>query len=374
MDWYQRFDTNLWAFPAGVIRNSMPGCANSGFKWGSRFNSIAAVVTLGKSDSGEELIATSDGLNEAGLVINALYFAESDYEIESPDITKKMSMGMWGQYFLDNYDCVRDAIQGWVNEKARIITMEIPSVDENVSGKPAMMHMSLSDKEGRSAIFEYYKKDNIVKLHITTNVKLEHLDLPDSEYLCFNYLEDCRVMTNSPNYSEQVNLNHYWQWQWEEGATPEETEANLDMRTRTLPGTSRAPDRFARTSFYLKHTDRLAGTAAAVGQMFSLVRQVSTPIGYRAGGDADKPNDSSTIWNTVADHVNKKYYFQSTMFPNLIWVDLKQVSFANGHAAYKLPLYETDNSLNDKRLAGNVTNHLNEGAKMEGDFRFYSGL
>jgi choloylglycine hydrolase len=375
MDWYQRFDTNLWAFPAGVIRDSMPGCADSGFKWESRFNSIAAVVTLGISDNNEELIATSDGLNEAGLVINALYFAESDYDIESPTITKKMSMSIWGQFMLDNYGCVREAIQGWVEEKARIMTMEIPSVDKSVEGKPAMMHMSLSDKEGKSAIFEYYKKDGVVKLHITTNIQLEHLklNLTDSEYLCFNYLKDCRVMTNSPNYSEQVKLNHYWQWQWKEGATAEETTANLAMRTHTLPGTNRAPDRFARTSFYLDHTDRPAGSAQAIGQMFSLVRQVSTPNGYKISDDASEPNDSSTIWNTVSDHVNKTYYFQSTIFPNLIWVDLRQVSFANGCAAYKLPLYETDNSLNDKRHAGNVTRHLSEGVKMEGDFRFFAG-
>jgi penicillin V acylase-like amidase (Ntn superfamily) len=373
MDWFQRFDTNLWAFSAGVRRNSMPEDAENGFNWESRFNSIAAVITAG-SNNNVELISTTDGLNEAGLVINTLYLAESDYNIEAPAITKNMSMGIWGQYLLDNYGCVREAIQGWVKEKARIITMEIPSVKKGEPNKAAMLHISLSDKEGKSAIFEYYKSDGIVKLHITTNIQSEHLNLPDSEHLCLSYLDDCRIMTNSPNYSQQVKLNYYWQWQWEEGATPEEVTANSAMRTHTLPGTHRAPDRFVRTSFYLDHTDRQGGSEEAIGQMFSLIRQAAVPNGYRIDGNNAQPNDSNTIWNVVSDHTNKMYYFQSAIFPNLIWVNLRKVSFANGCVAYKLPLHETGNSpssyLTD-RPAGNVTSLLHQGAKAASDFQFY---
>ena len=268
MDWAERFDTNLWAFPAGVTRNSMPGNPSEGFEWTSKYKSVGSAITAGKNDNGKggflsgndnineeaEFISTNDGINEEGLVINGLYLAESNYTIKSASITNKMHMTIWGQYMLDNYTNVEEAIKGWVGKKVEIVTSIIPA-----GGKDGNLHMSLSDSQGNSAIFEYYKE----KLHISTNIKIASSDLPDDDYFTVNYFEDCNIMTNSPNYHQQVKLNYYWQWQWQwqwDEGEDFEKEANKEMRTHTLPGTHTAPDRFARSSFYLKYTKKESTT------------------------------------------------------------------------------------------------------------------
>jgi penicillin V acylase-like amidase (Ntn superfamily) len=43
MDWFERFNTNLWAFPANVTRYAMPGNKKS-YSWKSKYKSIASVI------------------------------------------------------------------------------------------------------------------------------------------------------------------------------------------------------------------------------------------------------------------------------------------------------------------------------------------
>ena len=69
-------------------------------KWTSKYGSVVTSVYN---------IATADGMNEKGLVMNMLYLAESDY-----GGTKKghppLSVSVWGQYALDNFSTVNEAV------------------------------------------------------------------------------------------------------------------------------------------------------------------------------------------------------------------------------------------------------------------------
>ena len=54
-------------------------------------------------------MGTADGMNEKGLVANILYLAESDYG--KPDGSKPpLSISLWGQYALDNFATVAEAL------------------------------------------------------------------------------------------------------------------------------------------------------------------------------------------------------------------------------------------------------------------------
>ncbi|AZD67444.1 choloylglycine hydrolase [Pseudomonas chlororaphis] len=68
MDWKTDVATNLWVFPNGMRRSGEVG--QNSIKWVSKYGSVVA--------SGYD-IATTDGVNEAGLAANLLWLAESEY-------------------------------------------------------------------------------------------------------------------------------------------------------------------------------------------------------------------------------------------------------------------------------------------------------
>lgn len=282
MDWYEDLGSDFWAYPKGMKRDG--GLGEGSIEWISRYGS----VTLSGYDVG-----TADGMNEAGLVANLLYLAEADYATESGEGKPKLSVGAWAQYALDNYATVAEAVAGLSAEPFQIVAPALPN------GKAAGLHLSLSDKSGDSAIFEYVNGELVV----------HH----GSEY---------QVMTNSPTYDEQLALTAYW------GQI-----GGLSM----LPGTNRAADRFVRTSFYLQSVPKFEEPRLATSAAFSIIRNASVPLGIT---DANAPNIASTIWRSVADHDAGRYYFESAVSPNAFWVDLENLDLAEGSQPQRLSLKE----------------------------------
>jgi choloylglycine hydrolase len=73
---------------------------------------------------------------------------------------------------------------------------------------------------------------------------------------------------------------------------------------------------------------------AAAG-VLSVMRAVSTPFGLHTPGE---PNNSSTLWRTVADQKNLVYYFDSATSPNAFWVSLANLDLKEGAPAMKLTM------------------------------------
>lgn len=63
----------------------------------------------------------------------------------------------------------------------------------------------------------------------------------------------------------------------------------------------------------------------AVASVFSQMRAIGVPLGME---DPDHPNISSTLWRTVADHDDRRYYFETAVRPSVIWVDLAELDFS----------------------------------------------
>lgn len=291
MDWQTEMPTNLWSFPRGVERNGVAG-PNS-MTWTSKYGSVIA----SGFDAG-----TADGMNEKGLVANMLYLVESEYVTPTKnDPRKPLSISLWAQYFLDNYATVAEAVKAMRQEPFYIITTMTPD------GKPGQLHLSISDATGDSAIFEY----------VDGKLQIHH----DRKY---------QVMTNSPVYERQLALNDYW---------------NEIGGVTMLPGTNRAADRFVRASFYINAIPQTSDINEATASVFSVIRNVSVPRGISTPG---QPNISSTLWRTVADQKNKRYFFESTRSPNVFWVNLADLNFTKGSPTMKLTL--TDGAV----YAGNV--------------------
>lgn len=291
MDWSEDMGSNLWIFPAGIRRDGHAGPHSP--TWTSRYGSV---ITAGYD------IGSVDGINEKGLVMNALYLAETDYG--APDRKRPhMAISLWGQYVLDNFASVDETVKVLAKEPFQIIAPPLPN------GKPLSIHLSISDASGDSAIFEYVHGKLVI-----------------------HHGRQYKVMTNSPIYDKQLALYEYW-----------ESIGGLKF----LPGTNRAADRFARASFLLDAVPKqldpnyIAGVPKqsyayqAVAEVMSVQRAVSVPLGIST---PDQPNLSSTIWHTVADQKNLIYYFDSATRPNTFWVDLHKLDLKPGAPVKKLTM------------------------------------
>jgi penicillin V acylase-like amidase (Ntn superfamily) len=261
MDWGEDMRSNLWVFPRGMLRDGAAG-PNS-VKWTSKYGSLA----VSSYEAG-----TADGMNEKGLVINGLYLAESDFG--KPDGRPTMSIMAYGQYVLDNFGNVAEAVEGLRGDSFRVIAPVLPN------GRGATAHLSLSDPTGDSAVFEYI-----------------------GGTLVIHHGKQYKVMTNSPTYDQQLAIEAYWQ--------------SVDPLT-FLPGSINAADHFARVSFLINAIPRdldphtitavPGGTYEnqAVASVLSVMRSIGVPLGITR---PTKPNISSTLWRTVWDHKNKVLFF-----------------------------------------------------------------
>lgn len=65
------------------------------------------------------------------------------------------------------------------------------------------------------------------------------------------------------------------------------------------------------------------------------MRNVSVPLGISL---PERPYIASTRWRTVSDQKNRVYFFESTLSPDIFWIDLKGLDFSSGAPVKKLSL------------------------------------
>ena len=281
MDWKVDVGTNLYILPRGIHH---AGKANPrSLEWTSRYGSVVA--------TGYDA-ATTDGMNEEGLVANALWLVESKYPDVNSTPKPVLPLSIWAQYVLDNFATVQEAVSALEKEPFLVWTTKVPGED-----RLATLHFSISDASGDSAIVEYIEGRQVI-----------------------HHNRSYQVMTNSPIFDEQLALQQYWK---QIGGTT------------FLPGTNRAADRFARASFYINAIPRAGAPDVEVASVFSVMRNVSVPYGINT---PEEPNISSTRWRTVADQKRKIYCFESAVTPNTFWVNFKDVDFSPTAKVKKLDL------------------------------------
>ncbi len=303
MDWKENIPANLWVFPRGMERHG--GVGPNSMKWKSRYGSV---VTSSWD------IATSDGMNEKGVVANMLWLAESDYpEFDITGDQKGLAISLWLQYVLDNFATVAEAVRELEKEEFVVVSSIIPGTDRFTT-----LHLSLSDASGDNAILEY----------IDGKLVIHH----DRSY---------NVMTNSPIFEEQLAVNQYWK------SIP---------GTVMLPGTNRAADRYVRASYYIDAIPQTDNIREALASVFGVIRNCSVPLGISS---ETEPNISSTRWRTVADQKNLIYYFDNVLNPNVIWVDFSKLDFSEQAAVRKLGLSANENYSGESSQDFKVSSPLN---------------
>ena len=292
MDWGEDMHSNMWVLPRGMKRDGRGG--KNTVSWESKYGSlIVSAYDIG----------TAEGMNEKGLVVNELALVESDYG-KPPEGSKVISLSTWPQYVLDNFATVAEAVADLRKENFRVQTVVLGT------GRPANMHLVISDATGDSAVFEYVEGKLVI-----------------------HHGKQYRVVTNSPTYDKQLAIMEYWK--------------DAGGISKSLPGTSRAADRFVRASFlldilpgvvsptYISGTPEKSFKFQAPMAVLSLMRSVGTPLGF---ANEEQPWVSSTIWRTVSDSTNRVVIFDSALTPATFWVKLDELDLRPGAPVKKLQL------------------------------------
>lgn len=290
LDWKEPIGTNLYVMPRGMEREGYD--ESNTVKWISKYGSV---VSVGYD------VGVNEGMNEMGLVCNLLYLPGTVYSLPN-DTRPYMSTSVWAQYVLDNFATTSEAVAELSKDKFQINAPSMPG------GNATTLHMAISDASGNSAIIEYI--NGVISIH------------EGAEF---------QVMTNAPTYDKQLAINEYWS-----------EIGGLKM----LPGTNKSSDRFVRASFYVKALPKKLSHQMALAGVFGIINNCSVPMGIST---PDQPEISSTQWRSVSDQKDKVYYFESTLSPAIIWVDLSKCDLRKGASVLKLDLIN-----NTKTLVGEM--------------------
>lgn len=292
LDWKEPIGTNLYVMPRGMEREGYD--QPNTIKWKSKYGSV---VSVGYD------VGVNEGMNEKGLVCNLLYLPGTVYSLPN-DTRPYISTSVWAQYVLDNFATTSEAVAELKKDKFQINAPAMPG------GNATTLHMAISDAMGNSAIIEYI--NGVISIHEG---------------------EEYQVMTNAPTYDKQLAINEYWK-----------RVGGMKM----LPGTNNSSDRFVRASFYVDALPRNASHQMALAGVFGVINNCSVPMGIST---PDEPEISSTQWRSVSDQKDKVYYFESTLSPAIIWIDLSKCDLSRGASVLKLDLIN-----NTKTLVGEMNN------------------
>lgn len=299
MDWPESTEPILTAFPRGMVRNGgMVGpetiVKNNPAIWTSKYGSLVTTVYG---------IGTADGLNEKGFAGHMLFLTATDFGPR--DASKPgLQAGLWLQYLLDNAADVDEALA---------LMKKVQIVMASAHGRDATVHLAIEDAAGDSAIIEFVKGKMVV-----------------------HHGKQYRIMTNDPTYDKQLEL------------LAQQDYSKPSSETR-LPGNVKPTDRFQRAAYFASMLPDPKNERQAVASILAIARNVSVPFGapYKGFGIYN------TEYRTAINLTEKRYFFELTTSPNVLWVDLKKIDLTKGAPVLTL---DPDNI----ELSGDVTAKLSK--------------
>ena len=302
MDWPTTTDPILTVFPRGMERDgSRLGpevvIQDNPARWTSKHGSLVTTIYG---------IGTADGLNEQGLAAHMLYLTATDFGPRDP---KKAGVhaGLWAQYILDNAANVIEALA--------LLDVIQPIMIE-AHGRKATVHLAIEDASGDSAIIEYIDGKPVI-----------------------HHGKEFRIMTNDPPYDQQLALLKKLDF----------SKPSSDM---PLPGNVKATDRFQRAAYYSALLPEPKDERQVIASILAIARNVSVPFGapYKDFGIYN------TEYRTATNLTDKRYFFELTTSPNLIWADLKKFDLTSGSPVMLL-------NPDDIALSGDVTSKFQKADK-----------
>lgn len=301
MDWPESTEPILTVFPRGMERDGGrlgPAAIikDNPAKWTSKYGSLVTAIYG---------VGTADGFNERGLAAHMLYLTATDFGQRDPS-KPRVNAALWAQYVLDNAATVEEALA---------VLKPIQVTPAEARGHQASVHLAVEDSSGDSAIIEYISGKPVI-----------------------HHGREFKIMTNDPPYDEQLALLKKQDY----------SKPSSDL---PIPGNVNAVDRFQRAAYFKAMLPEPKNEREAVAGVLAIARNVSVPFGA--------PYKDFGIYNTeyriVVDLTNKRYFFELTTSPNVIWIDLRKFDLARGASVMIL-------NPNDISLSGEVAGRFQKAA------------
>jgi choloylglycine hydrolase len=285
LDLFRDPGTNIWIFPKGVKRNGLT--SRNPLTWVSKYGSLVLPVFD---------IVTSSGFNEKGFAVNLLHLRSADFG-DRDDSIPGLSISLWGQFFLDNFATVAEALQYVRSNPMQVQLFVTPD------GQTGGGHLALADAGGDSGIIEYIGG----KLHILHD-------------------RGMKVMTNDPTIDKQ--LEHMKQYRGFGGI-------------RALPGSNSSPaHRFVRAASFLAELPKPETDEEAATGLFIVLRNISVKI--KEGDPSRRRLSFGTHWRAVADLTRRVLYFESAHGSTVIRVRFDHFDVQENAPVMKLDLVNTE--------------------------------
>ena len=278
---------------------------------------------------GLQVDAAIDGMNEAGLTVEDLFFPGfADYQKVPAGQEKQgipyINLSDWMLGNFKTVDEVRAALS-----TAYVFAAKVPGQGDTIFP----LHYSIFDATGKGIVVEFIAG----KLYIYDNIG---------------------VMTNSPSYDWHVlNLNNYVH------LTPVNPSpiAVGGMKFGAngqgygmvgLPGDVSPPSRFVKMAALLHTAVQATDAVGAINLAEHIINNVDIPFGLVREPDSGKYINESTEWVVFKDITHHVFYYRTYTNMTLQSVDLAKLNFAENAQRLKMPIANKaqSNDLTDQFL------------------------
>jgi len=250
-----------------------------------------------------------DGINDQGLFVSDLYFpGYAGYAEATPEnAPRAMASYEFGNWLLGNFATV-DEIRAHVQDVVLVST----AVD--ALGGPPPLHFIIRDRSGKSLVIEPIDGKLIV------------------------YDDPLGVMTNSPGFDwHMTNLRNYITLT-DQNVAPLHLSNNVTLRPFGqgsgmfgLPGDSTPPARFVRAVAFSQTALQPSTAAKAVLQVFHIMNNFDIPLGLARDKSGNVLHVDYTVWTSVADLQNDRWYFRTYDDQAIHMIDLHTALSATGN-------------------------------------------
>ena len=292
------------AFPRGLKYTSLNEKGVKGISWTSKYGFLAV-------DAFGEQEAIMDGMNEAGLSIEFLWFPGSQYQEAAPG--KFIAVSDMAKWVLGSFATV-DEVERAV-KKVKVISVYI----EELNQAPGL-HCAVHDAKGNNIVIEFIEGET--RIH----------DNP------------LGVMTNRPSIDWHLNnLRNYFSLAPEDLSTRK--LGGIEMESTGagngwlgLPGDWTPPSRFVKVAYLIHTADPPRNTEAALNFAQHVMNTVDIPYGLVREHLAGKTIYGYTQWVVFKDLTHRVLYYYSYQDTALKKIEMKKLNLRAGTKIRSIPI------------------------------------
>jgi choloylglycine hydrolase len=291
-------------FPRGITHTSVNEKGVKGISWTSRY------AFLGVDAFGEQE-AILDGMNEAGLSIEFLWFPGSKYQEAVPGrFIAVTDLAPWILGSFSTVDEVKEEIA-----KVNVVGIYVPQLRQAPG-----MHAAVHDARGNNIVIEFIDGKTMI------------------------YDNPLGVMTNRPTFDWHLtNLRNYFSLKPEDITSRRLGRIKLDSTGAGngwlgLPGDWMPPSRFVKAAYLVHSAAPVRNAKEALNFAQHVMNTVDIPFGLVKEHLAGRTIYGYTQWVIFKDLTNRVLYYNSYQDPALKKIEMKKLNLMPGAEIRTIPI------------------------------------